>query len=68
MENAMGQNNDTTEHGEPQGQQGSPPKISPEERKRQSGYPVPEAPQQEGFNEILRAPNNGNVGTTSRAG
>jgi hypothetical protein len=36
----MGQNNDPTEHGDLQGQQGAPPKLSPEERKRQSGYPV----------------------------
>ena len=35
----MGQNNDPTESGEPQGQQGNQLKISPEERKRQSGYP-----------------------------
>jgi len=36
----MGQNNDPTEHGDLQGQQGAQPKLSPEERKRQSGYPV----------------------------
>ena len=36
----MGQNNDPTEHGDLQGQQGAPPKLSPEERKRQSGYPI----------------------------
>lgn len=34
----MGQNNDPAEHGEPQGQQGGP-KISADERRRQSGYP-----------------------------
>jgi hypothetical protein len=42
----MGQNNDATEQGDPQGQQGGQVKISPEERKRQSGYPNPENPQQ----------------------
>jgi hypothetical protein len=36
----MGQNNDPTEHGDLQGQQGAQPKLSPEERKRQSGYPT----------------------------
>ena len=36
----MGQNNDPTEHGDLQGQQGAQPKLSPEERKRQSGYPI----------------------------
>lgn len=36
----MGQNNDPTEHGDPQGQQGAQPRLSPEERKRQSGYPT----------------------------
>ena len=35
----MGQNNDTTERGDPQGHQGSQPKIPPAERKRQSAYP-----------------------------
>jgi hypothetical protein len=36
----MGQNNDPTEHGDLQGQQGAQPKLSPEERRRQSGYPT----------------------------
>lgn len=35
----MGQNNDTTEHGDPQGHQGGTVKITPRERKRQAGYP-----------------------------
>jgi hypothetical protein len=39
-EHRMGQNNDPTEHGDLQGQQGAQPKLSPEERKRQSGYPI----------------------------
>jgi len=34
----MGQNNNTKEHGDPQGQQGGQVKISSEERKRESGY------------------------------
>jgi hypothetical protein len=34
----MGQNNDTTEHGDRQGQQGGVVKIPASERKRQAGY------------------------------
>lgn len=37
----MGQNNDRRERGEPQGQQGKQRDLSPEERKRQSGYAKP---------------------------
>ena len=37
----MGQNNDRTERGEPQGQQGKQRKLSPQELKRQSGYAKP---------------------------
>jgi len=39
----MGQNNDTTEHGDLQGNQGGQVKLPPGERKRQSGDP-PSAP------------------------
>ena len=35
----MGQNNDTTERGDAQGQQGGDIPLTPEERKRQSRYP-----------------------------
>ncbi|MBL6937117.1 MAG: hypothetical protein ISS15_01575 [Alphaproteobacteria bacterium] len=44
----MGQNNDPTEHGEPQGQQGGP-SIPPAERKRQSAYPIIPASEQSGL-------------------
>lgn len=37
----MGQNNDRTERGEPQGQQGKQRNLSPEQLKRQSGYAKP---------------------------
>jgi hypothetical protein len=40
---AMGQNNDATEHGDLQGQQGGKLKISDAERKRQSTRRKPEA-------------------------
>lgn len=36
----MGQNNDPTERGDLQGQQGGKQNLPPSERKRQSGYPA----------------------------
>jgi hypothetical protein len=44
----MGQNNDPTERGEPQGHQGGQPKLSPEERRRQSRYPSSSATNRDG--------------------
>jgi len=42
----MGQNNDPTEHGDPQGQQGGKVTIPAAERKREAGYPRPKDSQE----------------------